>query len=96
MLSLKFRSRLFRTGGAVLASLLILGILLGCLHRHDRGEDSDSCALCSLVHVAVIAAPRVDPPPTRFIESGTVVATPGPPVTTEERYSAPPRAPPLS
>jgi hypothetical protein len=95
-LSVRHGARPFRTAGAVLASLLVLGILLGCLHHHDRAQDSDNCALCSLVHVAVIAAPRVDPPATRLLESGTVVALPVAPSASEDRYTAPPRAPPLS
>ena len=93
---MRFGVRLFRTTGAVLASILTLGILLGCLHHHDRGEDSDGCALCSLVHVAAVAPPRVGPPPTRTLESETISLPPAAPSTSEERYTAPPRAPPLS
>ena|SRR5436309_13326162 len=94
--SVERSSKLLRSASTLLASLLLLGILLACVHHHDSAEDGDRCALCSLVHVAVITPPRVDPPRARFLESSTVPLTPVLPVTSEERYTAPPRAPPLS
>ena len=93
---LKRRGRFLRSASTLLASLLLLGILVACVHHHDSAEEGDQCALCSLVHVAVITPPRVDPPPTRFLESGPVTTAPVLPITSEERYTAPPRAPPLS
>ena len=82
--------------GTALAVLLLLGTLLGVFHHHSPGDSEDGCALCALVHVVVITAPRVIlPNPTLRPVEAVAIAENTPPFA-PKRYTAPPRAPPSS